>query len=645
MKPGKRSIHLTQHSEPRHHLSFDEYDEWVNPPPESVDFERLVDAELSRRKFLGEAYKGFITVGTGGLLNVIIPADTAGANHTPLKFEPVKANSLDTVTVPEGYHWHVVASWGDPLWSNAAEFDHQSRGTATSQKHAIGDNNDGMELFFIDGRTVMAVNNEYANLAILHGDRDSGLPENEHDYLKNKAAHGISIFEISQQDGIWRIVSDSPYNRRISADSPIEISGPARGHDLMKTRSEQLGVVAQGTWSNCGTGRTPWGTFLSCEENFNRYFSSDDKDIPISPEYRRYGISPDEGGYGWGDYDERFKTNLDPNEPNRSGYVVEVDPLDSASIPRKRTALGRFKHENAELVMAQNGKIVVYMGDDERGEFLYKFVSSETYNESYDNTGLLDEGELFAAKFNHDGTGEWLALSPQATGMTRAEISIYTRMAASKVGATTMDRPEWVAANPLNAEVYCCLTNNKHRGIKPNRGGDPTTVGGPNPRKKNYFGQIVRWIPEAGQHDDRYFRWDLFVLAGNPLQFPGTENAGSANVNADNMFHSPDGLHFDSFGGLWIQTDGDFSNSGRYAGMGNNQMLLGNTVTGEIKRFLVGPYGAEITGLAFSEDRKTMFVGIQHPGVEGNSNFPGGPGTVPRSSIIAIQADDGSKMG
>ena len=633
-----------------HDLSFDEYDEMINPPPVKVGFDRLISTELSRRSLLGAAYKGFISVGMGGFIAAVSPVKRALALTSivvdkPVEFTPVAANSFDTVTVPQGYNWHVVASWGDPLWSEGTAFDHHSRGTTESQQLAIGDNNDGMEIFFVNGRTVLAVNNEYTNLAILHGNRDSGLPENEHDYLKNKAAHGISIFEISQVSGVWQIVIDSPYNRRITVDTPFEITGPARWHDLMKTRSDQLGVVSVGTWNNCGSGRTPWGTFLSCEENFNRYFSSDDDNAPVSPEFKRYGISSSGGGYGWEEHDERFKTNLDPNEPNRAGYVVEIDPLDPGALPKKRTALGRFKHENAEVVIAQNGKVVVYMGDDERGEYLYRFVSSGIYNESSVNSGLLEDGDLFVARFNDDGSGEWLALSPQTTGMSRAEISIFTRMAASKVGATTMDRPEWVAANPLKAEVFCCLTNNKHRGIKTNKGGDAMPAGGPNPRKKNHYGQIVRWIPDAGQHDSVSFSWELFVLAGNPKRYSGQENAGSANINIDNMFHSPDGLHFDSLGGLWIQTDGNDSNKGKYEGMGNNQMLLANTTTGEIKRFLVGPNEAEITGAAWSEDRKTMFVGIQHPGDNGNSTFPGGEGTVPRSSIIAIQADDGSIMG
>ena len=288
---------------------------------------------------------------------------------------------------------------------------------------------------------------------------------------------------------------------------------------------------------------------------------------------------------------------------------------------------------------------MVYLGDDERGEFLYRFVSSGTYRAGGDNANLLEDGALYVAKFADDGRGEWVELTPQSTGMSsQAEICIHTRQAASAVKATTMDRPEWVAANPHKAEAYCCLTNNKNRGKKPNKGGDPTPVGGPNPRAGNQYGQIVRWRPDNGDHTAASFDWDLFVVAGNPVVHQD-ERRGSANVTPDNMFNSPDGLAFDSQGGLWIQTDGKYSNKGDFAGQGNNQMLFADAATGEIKRFLVGPKECEVTGITWSPDRKSMFVGIQHPGEKGDSHFPGGGDSVPRSSIVVITRDDGGVMG
>ncbi len=608
-----------------------------------TDFERLAARVISRRGFLcGTAACGAtaFVLGSGGM--VASPARAAAAG---LDFTPVAANGLDTVTVPEGYSWHVVARWGDPLWSSGAAFDHATRGTGESQEMAFGDNCDGMALFAGEGRSVLATNNEYTNLGIMFANRGSGKPETKDDVRKCKAGHGVSVVEIAQQDGAWGIVQDSPYNRRITPDTPMEITGPARGHDLMKTAADPDGTTALGTWNNCGNGRTPWGTYLACEENFNGYFSSGDPDFALPAGFKRYGIKAEDRGYAWAMTDERFDVSKHPNEPHRAGYVVEIDPFDPASTPKKRTALGRFKHENAEVALATDGRVVVYLGDDERGEFLYRFVSDGTYAEGGDNRDLLESGSLSVARFADDGSGAWLALTPETTGMaSQAEVCIHTRQAASAVGATTMDRPEWVAANPKKAEAYCCLTNNKNRGVKPNTGGDLTPVGGPNPREQNKYGQIVRWVPTGGDHAADTFAWDLYVIAGNPTVHADAR-AGSANVNADNMFNSPDGLAFDSQGRLWIQTDGKYSNEGDFAGQGNNMMLLGDPATGEIRRFLVGPRECEVTGITWSADRKTMFIGIQHPGEKGDSHFPEGGDAAPRSSVVAITHDDGGVIG
>ena len=628
----------------KHDLSFDEFDELHSPRPAQTDFDHVLEKALSRRHFIERSLflgASAFVLGVGGLQP---KSAKAQATARLLNFEAVATNTKDTLTVPEGFSWHVVASWGEPLWSNAPWFNHVTRGTGASQERAMGDNNDGMALFVKEGHSILAVNNEYVNVNIIYGNRPDGRPENADDILKGKAAHGVSIFEIAQKNGQWHIVKDSPFNRRITADSPMEITGPARGHDWMKTAADPSGTRALGTWNNCGNGKTPWGTYLTCEENFNGYFSSSDPNFKTTPAMQRYGVGREDWGYAWATVDERFDISKNPNEPNRAGYIVEIDPTDPASIPKKRTALGRLKHENAALVLAKNGHVVVYSGDDERGEFLYRFVSKNPYVAGGNNQNLLEEGTLSVAKFDSSGRGEWLALTPETTGMSEAEICIHTRLAASKVGATTMDRPEWVAVNPIKTEAYCTLTNNKNRGLKPNKGGDATPVGGPNPRKANVFGQIVRWIPNEDDHAAVGFQWDLFVIAGNPTVHQD-EYAGSSNVNANNMFNSPDGLAFDTQGGLWIQTDGNYSNQGDFAGQGNNQMLLGDPATGEIKRFMVGPNECEITGLTWSADGKTMFVGIQHPGEKGDSHFPGGKNSVPRSSIVAVSKNDGSIIG
>ena len=620
------------------HPSFDAFDEIDDPRPEPTDFEALAEKALSRRAFLGGVGASAFVAATTSLTPS--PARAVGQAAGRFDFKAVAANSLDTVTVPEGYSWKVLLRWGDPLWSNAPEFDHATRGDGASQETSFGDNVDGMELFHVDGRSIMAVNNEYANRDIAYGARRSKSPETADDVRKGKAAHGVSVFEVRSGADGWALVKDSPFNRRITANTPMSIEGPARGHDLMKTKADPKGVASLGTWNNCGSGRTPWGTYLACEENFNGYFSSSRRRFRRSAAMKRYGVRREDWGYGWAKTDERFDISKHPNEANRAGYVVEIDPTDPSSTPKKRTALGRFKHENAELTLARDGRVVVYMGDDERGEFLYRYVSDEKYSAGGNHAHLLDRGQLYVAKFDDRGRGRWIALTPRSTGMaSEAEIAIHTRMAASAVGATTMDRPEWVAVNPHKTEGYCALTNNKNRGRKRNAGGDAMPVGGPNPRKANLYGQIVRWRPDGDDHAADGFAWDLFVMAGNPTVHDDAYG-GSDNVTADNMFNAPDGLRFDPRGRLWIQTDGKSSNDGDFAGMGNNQMLVGDPESGEIRRFLVGPKGCEVTGLTWTADRQVMFVGIQHP----NQRFPEGGRATPRSAIVAVWRDDKKKI-
>ena len=626
-------------------LSFDDYDEVINPKPEESDFDAIVEQAISRRGFLG----GVVSMGgvaTIGVASTALTPIAAEAADSRFGFTAVAANTLDTITVPDGYNWHVAARWGDPLFSDVPEFDHDTRGTAATQARAFGDNNDGMSLFSDnEGRQILVANNEYTNRSVMWGNNPDGKFASDDDINKGKNAHGLTAAELKDVDGTWQIVKDSPYNRRFTPDEPMDITGPARGHAMMKTLTDPDGVTVRGTFNNCGNGRTPWGTYLACEENFNGYFGTADGDgYQQDAAQKRYGISGKDRGYGWWKVDARFDVAKDPNEANRHGFVTEVDPYDPNSVPKKRTALGRFKHENAEVVVNADGRIAIYMGDDERGEYLYRYVSDGYYAEGGDTDDLMENGTLYAAKFHADGTGSWLALTPETTGMDKAMICIHTRMAASAVKATTMDRPEWVTANPLKAEVYCALTNNRNRGVKTNAGGDPTPVGGPNPREANKYGQIVRWWPSNSDHTADTFRWDLFVMAGNPTVHTDADG-GSVNVNEGNMFNSPDGLAFDNKGLLWIQTDGNYSNEKDFAGHGNNQMLIGDPATGEIRRFLVGPKQAEITGIAWAADRRTVFVGVQHPGERGEGHWPDGGGKTPRSAIVAVRRDDGAQLG
>lgn len=621
-------------------ISFDAFDEKRNPRPTVSEFDTIVEKAILRRGFL----QGVVAVGTASFLTGIGGIKGARADER-FGFSNIPASTADDIVVPEGFNWHVVMKWGDGIFPNSIAFDEANRGTPESQALAFGDNNDGMALFSHQGSEVLVVNNEYVNRSVMFGNRESGQPETDEDIRKGMMGHGVTICEITQREGTWEIDPSSPYNRRITPQTEFEITGPAAGHDLMKTAADPDGTRCLGTWNNCGNGRTPWGTYLACEENFNGYFSASAEDYQQTDDQKRYGIDDTDWGYGWAGIDERFDISKHPNEPHRAGYVVEIDPFDPNSTPKKRTALGRFKHENAEVVVAANGQIVVYMGDDERGEFIYKFVSDGKMSLNGDNASLLENGTLYAARFYENQTGEWLELSPETTGLTSpGEVCIRTRQAASAVRATTMDRPEWIASNPNKAEVLCALTNNKNRGIKPNAGGDATPAVGPNPRPANQYGQVVRWVPDDGDHLSTRFQWDLFVLAGNPTVFDDA-NRGSENVTSANMFNSPDGIAFDERGLLWIQTDGKYSNENEFAGMGNNQMLAGDTTTGEIRRFMVGPKECEVTGVTWSGDRRTMFVGIQHPGERGDSHWPNGGESVPRSAVIAIKRDDGGLMG
>jgi len=620
--------------------SFDDFDEIEHPRPEENDFDAIVESAISRRGFLSVVAMGTATfvTGTAGF-------GTGAKAASRFGFEAVSATSADTITVPPGFSAQTVVNWGDGLWSESPAFDWAVRGTAEQQKMAFGDNNDGMTVFSIDGRTVLVINQEYTNRDIANAHRESKLPETDDDVLKGMLAHGVTVVELAKKDGKWAPVKDSPYNRRITPQTVMTIEGPAAGSDFVKTNADPSGAKTLGTWNNCANGETPWGTYLACEENFNGYFSSSNASIEVSDAKKRYGIGLKDWGYSWAQIDDRFDIAKEPNEANRAGYVVEIDPSDPNSTPVKRTALGRFKHENADVVINGDGRVVVYMGDDERGEFVYRFVSDGVYAVGGDTSELLNKGTLYAARFDASGRGKWRALTPDTTGMSAAEIAVHSRIAGSKVGATTMDRPEWVTSHPSKAEVYVALTNNKNRGIKPNKGGDETPVGGPNPREGNKYGQIVRWMPDGGDHTAEGFDWNIFVLAGNP-EVHSDANAGSSNVNAGNMFNSPDGIAFDDNGILWIQTDGNYKNKDDFAGQGNNQMLAADTETGEIRRFLVGPLACEVTGLSFSPDRRTMFVGIQHPGEKGfDSKWPGGVTDVPRSGVVAVTRDDGAVIG
>ena len=625
---------------------------------QSTDLEQIIG--LSRRGFIsaGALCGAAMFLGGGLLSRSALAAGVSAANSQLIGFDSINAATTDTISLPPGYRSSVLISWGQPLQADGPAFDPSGNGTASAQEVQFGDNNDGMSLFaFADdpNRALMAINNEYTNYRYLypHG----GSPASAQEVHKAQATEGVSVIEIQRKGDGWQFVQGSPFNRRIHANTPIRLSGPAAGHELLRTRADATGTRALGTFQNCANGKTPWGTYLTCEENFTDCFGSSDPKQTFDAAQKRYGVVAASKDINWHPHDPRFDMALNPNELNRHGWVVEIDPFDPLSTPVKRTALGRFKHENAALAETGDGRAVVYMGDDERGEFIYKFISRDKINHQNPkaNRDLLDHGTLYVARFdggdnNPDrpkGHGQWIELTHGKNGVdasngfaNQAQVLIQARMAASTVGASRMDRPEWIVVSPTDGQVYCTLTNNAKRGEE----GQP--VGGPNPREKNVYGQILRWKARNGDHGADTFDWDLFVVAGNPAVHGKEPKGGSANINPQNMFNSPDGLGFDDAGRLWILTDGDASNTGDFAGMGNNQMLCADPVSGEIRRFMVGPVGCEVTGISFSPDHKTLFVGIQHPGENGGSTFPEHlPNGKPRSSVMAISREDGGIVG
>ena len=625
---------------------------------QSTDLEQIIG--LSRRGFIsaGALCGAAMFLGGGLLSRSALAAGVSAANSQLMGFDSINAATTDTISLPPGYRSSVLISWGQPLQADGPAFDPSGNGTASAQEVQFGDNNDGMSLFaFADdpNRALMAINNEYTNYRYLfpHG----GSPASAEEVHKAQATEGVSVIEIQRKGDGWQFVQGSPFNRRIHANTPIRLSGPAAGHELLRTRADATGTRALGTFQNCANGKTPWGTYLTCEENFTDCFGSSDPKQTFDAAQKRYGVVAASKDINWHPHDPRFDMALNPNELNRHGWVVEIDPFDPLSTPVKRTALGRFKHENAALAETGDGRAVVYMGDDERGEFIYKFISRDTINHQNPkaNRDLLDHGTLYVARFdggdnNPDrpkGHGQWIELTHGKNGVdasngfaNQAQVLIQARMAASTVGASRMDRPEWIVVSPTDGQVYCTLTNNAKRGEE----GQP--VGGPNPREKNVYGQILRWKARNGDHGADTFDWDLFVVAGNPAVHGKEPKGGSANINPQNMYNSPDGLGFDDAGRLWILTDGDASNTGDFAGMGNNQMLCADPVSGEIRRFMVGPVGCEVTGISFSPDHKTLFVGIQHPGENGGSTFPEHlPNGKPRSSVMAISREDGGIVG
>lgn len=722
-----------------------------------------------------------------------------GFDSIPAKLAPV-ANSVE---VPPGYKVEVLATWGQPIMPGAPDWNPAATQSAADQEKQFGMHCDGMHFFPFPGRGgpssvrgILCVNNEYTHEEILHGAEGliGGAGVTLAKVRKSQAAHGVSIAEVAKRGSQWGVVRSSTFGRRITANTPMRISGPAAGHPLMKSKkfdiqptgSTEIGVndgySANGTMNNCAHGFTPWGTYLTCEENWNGYFAAPTNGAAISGEFfdqkatvlqnnNRYGISATGFGYGWHLVDPRFNADTNPLEPHLYGWVVEIDPFDPKAMPVKRTALGRMKHESAQLAISKGGaggpanRIAFYMGDDERNEYIYKFVCAQPFvpNNRAANRNLLDEGTLYVARFTSTPVagkpetyrGEWIALVPDtfsvipnpAGGFYRlrelknftgaadngvfepddakvqAMILINTRQAADAVGATMMDRPEWTALRTYDngygtayayddehpLEAYCTLTNNNRRGgggtISSNKPDGSTGAGSArppvdaaNPRPDNDYGHIIRWREDGNVVTAAAFEWDIFTLCGDSAttktlaanylkdNFIGVATADpnfnrkiyEGNVvddpNGSADFGAPDGLWFDQFGRLWIQTDQAGDASGDFVNIGANVMCCADPNTKEIRRFLTSPRNCEVTGVINTPDGKTMFVGIQHPGedstaanptqfsnwpqsqfdknsagenlaVVGGVAQPAGADIRPRSTVLVITRTDGGVIG
>ncbi len=579
-------------------------------------------------------------------------------------FKGVPALATDTLVVPEGYVATAIAAWGEPVGvpGHMPTWRGDASNSAAEQALQMGMHHDGIHFYAIDGNSsthgLLAMNHEYTDDGLLHV---GGMnPWTAEKVKKAQAAHGLAVIEVEIKDGAWQMVRPSRYARRVTGQTPFAVGGPCAGHALFKTAADPEGRTVLGTLNNCASGKTPWGTYLSGEENFMGYFSGGDK---LSAHEKRWGMRKGGWGYRWHEHDERFDAAKNPNEPNRFGWVVEIDPFDPTSTPVKRTALGRAAHEGAWVGVTQDGRAVVYSGEDARFEYIYKFVSRDKIapagrglTQAQANRSLLDHGTLYVARFNADGSGNWLPLVHGSGPLTVAngfadqgEVLIKARQASDLLGATKMDRPEWLAIDPNSGWVYCTLTNNSARGAKELPGVDAA-----NPRANNVMGQIIRWQDDR-DFDGTAFQWNHLVLAGDPAN----ERAeAKGNIQGD-IYACPDGIAFDARGGLWIQTDmgPTAMHKGELKNVGNNQMLACDVATGQTRRFLTGPTHCEITGLTWTPDGTTMFLNVQHPGETPSersdpaeptqySNWPDyQPGGRPRSATVVVRKRDGGVIG
>ncbi len=646
-----------------------EEDEGRNPS-DNPTIGDVIAARLSRRDIMKGALA--VTAANTAIVPLALETAKAQANPTPsFVFKEVQAGADDKIYVAEGYDADVLIRWGDPILPGAPEFDAHKQ-TAEKQAGQFGYNNDYLGYLPIDGRSdhgLLCVNHEYTNEELMFPELP-GRQDMSRSYGHNfkhmtqaladieMMAHGGSVIEIRKTNGKWQVIKDSKYARRITAHTPMQITGPAAGHDRMKTSADPTGTRVLGMMNNCAGGRTPWGTWVTCEENINGYFwGRIDEKHPEFRAHRRMGVPSNQ--YNWGQYYDRFDIQKEPREANRFGWVVEIDPFDPASMPKKRTALGRFKHEGAAGIVNKDGRYVIYSGDDERFDYIYRFVTEGRVDPSNRaaNMDLLDKGTLSVARYNADGSLDWLPLVHGQGPLTaangfesQADVVIEARRAGDLVGATKMDRPEDVEANPLTNKVYAMLTNNSRRTAQQ---ADPA-----NPRADNRFGHIMEMIPPDADHAAPKFRWEILVRCGDP-SVAAVGATFHPNTTKDGWFGMPDNCAVDAMGRLWISTDGNSqSRTGRNDGVW--ALETEGPARGTSKLFFRVPNGAELCGPEFTPDMETFFVAVQHPGEPDDDDPNSTPasfnnvstrwpdfkeGVPPKPSIVAITKKGGGKIG
>ncbi|BAV49039.1 phosphatase [Mesorhizobium loti] len=593
----------------------------------------IIAARFSRRGFLKGSLAVSAIAATVSPLAMIAADDARAAEGSAFKFDELEAGIDDKHHVAPGYDADVLLRWGDPLFADSPEFD-PTKQSAEAQARQFGYNNDYVGYIAIDGSAehgLLVVNHEYTNphlmfpgiVSIVEKDGKKKVevaPLSKEQVDVEMAAHGGTIVEIRKEGGKWHVVRDGKLNRRITSTTEMALSGPVAGHDRVKTNVDPSGTKVFGTFNNCAGGVTPWGTYVMAEENIHGYFSGElPEGHKEAANYKRLGIP--EGAYEWGAHYDRFNLAKEPNEPNRFGWIVEVDVNDPTSTPRKRTAMGRFKHEGAESIVAKDGRVVFYLGDDERFDYVYKFVTKGTFNanDHAANKDLLDDGTLHVAKFAEDGTVDWLPivfgqgpLTAENGFGSQADVLIETRRAADLLGATKMDRPEDIQPNGVNGKVYVMLTNNSKR--------KADQVDAANPRAENAFGHIIEITETDGDFTATKGKWEVLLKCGDP-SVADVGATFSTATTANGWFGMPDNCAVDSAGRLWVATDGQGPKAtGRTDGLWAVDTEGAARATSKL--FFRVPIGAEMCGPLFARDDQTAFVAVQHPG-DGGEDWDG----------------------